>query len=268
MLNPFTTPPQKYFANDEISSIFKLCGYNGYSRKFDPDKFIPEKVIFAADADADAAHICCLCLGLFLRYLPFAIEQGKAFKAVPPLYGAEISKGKYKFFTDNIDYIEYVQDVFCKQNEILSENRKKYSKKDITQILYKNMYYVDELERVSNTYSINPYLLEMILYNKDLSFNKFKSTIEKLYKFVKVEKQNNTIMITGLVDSKIQTIFFNDRLIADCMEIINMINRSENYYIVNGSKYTIYGLMKLFKSFEPKNITRYKGLGIHFAYSL
>ena len=68
-------------------------------------------------------------------------------------------------------------------------------------------------------------------------------------------------MITGLVDSKIQPIFFNDRLIADCMEIINMINRSENYYIVNGSKYTIYGLMKLFKSFEPKNITRYKGLG-------
>ena len=133
-------------------------------------------------------------------------------------------------------------------------------------MLYKNMYYVDELERVSNTYSINPYLLEMILYNKDLSFNKFKSTIEKLYKFVKVEKQNNTIMITGLVDSKIQTIFFNDRLIADCMEIINMINRSENYYIVNGSKYTIYGLMKLFKSFEPKNITRYKGLNLQGVY--
>lgn len=192
--------------------------------------------------------------------MPFAIEQGKVFKAVPPLYGVEISKDKYKFFTNNIEFIEYTQDLFCKQNTICSEKNKKYSKKEITQILYKNMYYVDELEKVSNTYSINPYLLETILYNKDLSFNKFKSTIEKIYRFIKVEKQNNTIMITGLVDSKFQTIFFNDRLLADCIEIINMINRSENYYIINGIKYSIYGLMKLFKSFEPKNITRYKGL--------
>ena len=33
--------------------VFRIFGYNGYSRKFDPNKFIPEKVIIAADADAD-----------------------------------------------------------------------------------------------------------------------------------------------------------------------------------------------------------------------
>ena len=72
-------------------------------------------------------------------------------------------------------------------------------------------------------------------------------------------------MIEGLVNSKIQTVFYSDRLLNDCNNIINFINKSEEYYIVNGQKISLYQLMKLFNSFEPKHLFRYKGLGKNFA---
>ena len=53
MLNPFITPPKRYFENEEVASIFKIMGYNGYQKKFDPAQFKPEKVIIMTDADAD-----------------------------------------------------------------------------------------------------------------------------------------------------------------------------------------------------------------------
>ena len=68
-------------------------------------------------------------------------------------------------------------------------------------------------------------------------------------------------MIRGLVNSSYQTVFCNNRLFDNCKIIIDLINRSENYYKINGIKSSIYDLMFLFNSFEPKNITRYKGLG-------
>ena len=123
------------------------------------------------------------------------------------------------------------------------------------------MDYTRIIDHVSNVYAIDPYLLEFILYNKNLSFAKFKSTVEKAYRFTKVTNENGTIMIRGLVNSAYQTVFVNDRLFNDCKPLIDMINRSEDYYKINGKKSTLYELMLLFSSFEPKNITRYKGLG-------
>ena len=45
---------------------------------------------------------------MYLRYLPFVIEQGKLYAATPPLYSIPLGKGKMKFFANNIEYIEYV----------------------------------------------------------------------------------------------------------------------------------------------------------------
>ena len=259
--NAFTTPTKKYFENEEVAGLFKIFGYNGYSKKFDPAKFRPDKVVIATDSDADGRHIEGLLFGMFLRYLPFVITSGKLYVANPPLYGVNIGRGKMKFFADKIEYIEYVQNTFCQENVICNSKGKAYTKKEITKILHNNLDYVRYMNHISNTYAIDPYLLEFILYNRELTFAKFKKEVEKAYKFVKVTNESGTTMIRGLVGSAYQTIFFNQRLINDCKPIIDMINKSEEYYIINGVKNTIYGLMLLFNSFEPKNLTRYKGLG-------
>lgn len=261
IINAFITPTKKYFENEEVASIFRICGYNGYQKKFDPEQFKPSKVVIAADGDADGSHIQCLVFGLFLRYLPFVIEQGKLYAANPPLYGVSIGKNKMKFFENNIDYVEYVQSVFCKENSVCSLKNKPYTKQQITKILYDNIDYIKIINHVCSTYAINPELLEFILYNKDLPESKFKSAVEKQFRFVKVSKENDIILVRGLVGSRYQTVFCNQRMFADCIKLIEMINNSDKFYIVNGVQMTLLGLMNLFNEFEPKNITRYKGLG-------
>lgn len=209
------------------------------------------------------AHIQCLVFGLFLRYLPTIIEQGKLYAANPPLYGISIGKNKMKFFNGNIDYVEYVQSVFCKENAIANIKGRTYTKQQITKILYDNMDYIKYMNHVCSTYAIDPILLESILYNLELGIDsaKFKSAIEKQFKFVKVTKENGVIMIRGLVGSRYQTIFCNQRMFADCYKLIEMINNSDKFYMVNGQQMTLFGLMNSFNEFEPKNLTRYKGLG-------
>ena len=260
-LNAFTTPTKKYFENEEIASIFKVCGYNGYSKRFDPDQFKPEKVVIATDADADGSHIQCLLFGLFLRYLPFVITSGKLYVATPPLYGVSIGKNKMKFFSNNIEYIQYVQNVFCKENVICDLKKREYTRRETTKILYENMDYVKYITHVSNVFAIDPYLLEYILYNRFQEYSKFKTQIKKAYPYVEVTKEADTVLIRGLVGSKYQTVFLNQRLLSDCTEIIELIDKSDKYYLVNKTKVTLYGLMEHFATFEPTNITRYKGLG-------
>ena len=53
-----------------------------------------------ADADVDGAHIRCLLLTLFHRYMKPMVEAGRVFAAVPPLHRIEVTnpgrgQGKY-----------------------------------------------------------------------------------------------------------------------------------------------------------------------------
>ena len=124
------------------------------------------------------------------------------------------------------------------------------------------MDYTRYLNHISNIYAIDPYFLEFLLYNRKLPYSKFCQTVKKQYKYVTIEQSTNDIIILrGLVGSAYQTVCFGKELLNACSAIINIIDRNEEYYIINGNKYSIYGLMTLFSSFEPKNLTRYKGLG-------
>ena len=207
------------------------------------------------------SHIQGLFLILFLKYLPFALNQGKVYCAIPPLYGINVGKGKMKFFADNIEYVEYVQNIYCKDHEIYNIKKKKLTKTEIVRLLYNNIDYLKHLLHVANTYAIDPEFLEFLLYHRKLEFKKFKAEVEKAYRFTKVTKENGIIIIHGLVGALYQTVFFNDRLLNECKEVIKLIERSDEYYIINNQKTTLYGLMKGFSDYEPTGLTRYKGLG-------
>ena len=258
--NALVKSTKEFFENKEVAGLTKIFGYNSYQKYFEPEKFKPEKVVIATDADADGSHITSLLLLMFLRYFPFVLNEGKLYIANPPLYGITAGK-KTKFFADNIEYVEYVQSVFCKDNDIRVNKKKPLTKSQIVKILYNNIDYVKFITHISNTYAIDPILLEFILYNRNLSYTKFKNAIEKAFIYTTVSKENNVIMIHGLVGSLYQTVFFNDRLINECAPIIELIDKSDKFYYVNGTKSTLYQLMSLFAESEPKNLTRYKGLG-------
>jgi len=62
----------------------------GSGRTFDIDAARYQKIILMADADVDGAHIRCLLLTLFYRYMRPLVDAGRVYAAVPPLHRIEV----------------------------------------------------------------------------------------------------------------------------------------------------------------------------------
>ena len=260
--NAFATSPKEFLENAEVAGIINIIG-GGYGKNFDITKVKWDKIIFGADADADGAHICSLLERFFILYMPQMIVEGKVYKAVPPLYGLENGKNTI-YFTERIDYIKYVQKLFAKNNEVAYTDGKVITAQELTKILYINADYTYELLSIANRYAIDPELLEsiLLLHLSGADYKKLKSALEKKYRFIKVSQINGVINIQGSLNSKIQTIFYNQRIIDDCARIINILNKNKMVsFNINGKVANLYELMSKFDESSPKNIRRFKGLG-------
>src|SRR6266571_2490995 len=85
--------------NAECAAIIQVLGA-GSGASFDLDAARYQRVILMSDADVDGAHIRCLLLTLFHRYLHPMLEAGRVFAAVPPLHRIELTnprKGQQKY---------------------------------------------------------------------------------------------------------------------------------------------------------------------------
>ncbi len=76
--------------NAECAAIIQVLGA-GSGRTFDLEALRYNKVILMADADVDGAHIRCLLLTLFHRYMPQMLAEGRVYSAVPPLHRIEVA---------------------------------------------------------------------------------------------------------------------------------------------------------------------------------
>lgn len=259
MPNAFTTKKETFLKNEEVSAILTILGA-GYGKSFDITKCKWEKVIIMADADPDGKHIRTLLFRFFLLYCEPLITSGRLYGAVPPLYSAMV-KGKNIYFTEKIDYIKYIQKQFALNNTICDMSGKQLSQKQLSEVLYRNMDYVYEMDIVSHTYAINPYLLENILIHRNMSYKQFKAELEKIYRFITVSQYNGITVIDGLVDDKYHTIFLNEKIYKACETVIKYIDGSFNHYILNGETVSLYYLMKYADKSKPKGLQRLKGLG-------
>ncbi|MGP4000771.1 DNA gyrase/topoisomerase IV subunit B [Streptomyces sp. 8N706] len=92
--------------NAECGAIIQVIGA-GSGRTFDIDQARYGKIVLLVDADVDGAHIRCLLLTLFQRYMRPMVEAGRVFAAVPPLHRVELThpkKGQEKYvytYSDN-----------------------------------------------------------------------------------------------------------------------------------------------------------------------
>ena len=93
------------FKNEEINTIIHCVGA-GVGNDFDIKDINYDKVIITTDADDDGAHIQCLLLTFFYRFMKPLIEEGHLYIAMPPLFRVDYNKDT-KYFWTNEELKEY-----------------------------------------------------------------------------------------------------------------------------------------------------------------
>jgi DNA gyrase/topoisomerase IV subunit B len=264
--NAYSTIREKFLANQEVQGINKIILDGQYRKNYDPINDVKwEKIIFAADADIDGAHINALLLRFFLLYHPQLIEAGKVYKTVPPLFGVSVSKNKTAYFTERLDIVRYIQKEFVKNNQVLNVDGSSIPNKDLSVLLARNIDYTNEIDKIANTYAVDPLILEMVLVadmnKKSPAF--LRKQIKSKYRFVTLEEKGGNMLIEGAVNGELyDTLYVTPELINECAEIIKILDENTDlYYKLNGEDVSLYTLMNTFENTSPKSIQRYKGLG-------
>ncbi|TGE35099.1 DNA gyrase subunit B [Desulfosporosinus fructosivorans] len=93
VINTYRAKIDKVLGNEEIRSIITAVG-SGVGKEFDLEKGNYARVCIMTDADIDGAHIRCLLLTFFYRYMKPLILSGRVYIAQSPLYKVEKERGK------------------------------------------------------------------------------------------------------------------------------------------------------------------------------
>lgn len=99
VLNTEKAKLEDIFKNEEINTLIHTIGA-GYGNNFNINDICYGKVIIMTDADDDGAHIQCLLLTFFYRYMKPLIENGNLYIAMPPLYKLTLGNKEHYLWTN------------------------------------------------------------------------------------------------------------------------------------------------------------------------
>ena len=259
--NAMNTTKEKFLKNEEVSGMLTVL-QSGYGKNFDIEKCPYDKIIILSDQDLDGYHIRTLVLKFLLLYCRPLVEAGRVYIGLSPLYIVDKGKRTVKYFIDKMEFIRYVRDQFCKSTTILHEkNKKQFTKDEIQKLIYSNDNYDALLNTIASNFSVDPILLEDIVILRNKPFNDIKKCIQGKYKDMRVRKENNLVIMEGIIRDLYQIVVLNSQFVEAFSPLIPFIDRSEKRYIMNGNKVGLYEIINSFRESEPKNIERAKGLG-------
>lgn len=172
----------KVYANQEISNTVKAIGLDIDKTTgkliYDEKKLRYNKIILAADADADGYDIKLLLINMFWWLCPQLVINGHIYVAIPPLYRITTKKNEYIYLKDEIELEKYKK-AHKKESFIINRNKGlgesssdelaycllKPATRSIKQLIVKNEKATDDLLEVLMGNKVEPrrdYLLNHI----------------------------------------------------------------------------------------------------------
>lgn len=271
----------KIFSNEGIKSLISAIGA-GVGEDFDPTKVRYHKIILMTDADVDGAHIRCLLLTMFFRYMKPLIESGYLYVAQPPLYKVKLGK-KEEYLQNNEDLSRFLFD-FAEENMGLMVGQKVLSSAEWTALLKLLENYEKELQETAYDYKLSKEQAERLIdVASKIVWDKEKTALDLMNQLKTVlpgyecsfkettEIVQNAVMILKKLNEIIEvpTSFFDSPEIKKCIEM-----RKEISYLQDGWQLTVQkqkpiagkGILSLMSAIKQSckpymNIQRYKGLG-------
>jgi DNA gyrase subunit B len=111
ILNCQKSTLEKISKNAEIMTMIDAFGLKKDPKTmkltYDKDDLRYGKLIIAADADVDGAHIRNLFYTFIWNFCPQLIEEGYVYSLVAPLYKVTIGKDTYKYLRDDVELAEF-----------------------------------------------------------------------------------------------------------------------------------------------------------------
>lgn len=262
--NAMTCTKAQFFANEECKGLNAILNC-GIGRNCDVSNCIFERIIFLTDSDIDGKHIKTLLLKTFLVYYRNLVEAGRVYTAIPPMYSTLLKNGEREYFFDNKDFVTYMFKSFSKENEVRTSDNKKMKNDDVIQLLTDNLDYFDTMNILADNHAMDPNVLEYIYSRivKNENVKQIAKESKKKYPYLEIKQDNGVIVGDGLVNENVETAIFHSDMMKDCNEMISQYleNSDPNGYILNGNRVSLYQLMSALNVYQPKNLTRYKGLG-------
>ena len=99
VLNTERAQLDRVIAFEELKILTIAVGM-GIGDTINPEKLRYHRIIIMTDADVDGSHIACLLMTFFYRHLPYIVQNGHLYLAMPPLYKIDIAKQSFWAYSD------------------------------------------------------------------------------------------------------------------------------------------------------------------------
>ena len=203
--------------------------------------------------------------GFFVSKLSKLVERGHLYRAMTPLY--QVKMGNDELFVQNkTEFHKLALNTINDKLEIRTKEGLLLTFNDIISLLNKNEDYLYEIDLISKSLSVDIDVLEYFLYfylKYDGSFNKVKEKMEKKFRFISLEKDEDGLFLNGTHNDEWQSFIVDEiffETVSSIIYYIKEVNSLQLEYKINGKNCLLSDILLAVDKYHPKILARYKGL--------